>query len=135
MYFHTDEDVLLDWFERVVKRAKEDNISLRLDVTSQGGLRVKLGEGMWTAPFASTPDPQRDQLAEPVKMSLRTDTLYVIDEAYENDGQSNVTFGRTEDGVSMYWYGDEGEARGAVEPVVRTEMFDTHREFDEKFER
>lgn len=68
-------------------------------------------------------------------MVLRTDTLYVIDEAYENDGESDATYGRTPDGIGMYWYGDEDEARGDVEPVVRTAFFDTHREFDEAFGR
>ena len=68
-------------------------------------------------------------------MNLRTDTLYVIDEPYENDGDSKSSFGRTPDGIGMYWYGDEEEARGDVEPVTRTAFFDTHREFDETFER
>lgn len=69
-------------------------------------------------------------------MELRTDTLYVIEERFScDDVDSDVTFGRTPDGVGMYWYGDEEAARGDVEPVVRTAFFDTHRKFDETFER
>ena len=39
------------------------------------------------------------------------------------------------DGIGMYWYGSEEEARGDVEPVKATRMFDTHKEFDETFGR
>ena len=68
-------------------------------------------------------------------MELRTDTLYVISEPFSCDEQDSVTFGRTPDGIGMYWYLDEDEARGDVEPVKRVRMFDTHREFDETFGR
>lgn len=68
-------------------------------------------------------------------MVLRTDTLYVISERFSCDDSEPETFGRTPDGVGMYWYGDEDEARADVEPVKATRMFDTHREFDETFDR
>ena len=69
-------------------------------------------------------------------MKLRTDTLYVIGERFScDDEHSAETFGRTPDGVGMYWYADEEEARGDVEPVKATRMFDTHKEFDETFGR
>lgn len=69
-------------------------------------------------------------------MELRTDTLYVISEPCScDDVDSDETFGRTPDGIGMYWYADEDEARGDVEPVRAVRMFDTHREFDETFGR
>lgn len=69
-------------------------------------------------------------------MELRTDTLYVIEERFScDDEHSDETFGRTPDGVGMYWYGDEEAARGDVEPVKAVLMFDTHKEFDETFDR
>lgn len=69
-------------------------------------------------------------------MELRTDTLYVIEEPFScDDPEPVVTFGRTPDGVGMYWYSDEDEARGDVEPAKRVLMFDTHKEFDETFGR
>lgn len=61
MYFHTDDARTLAWLETVIKRAKEDELSLRFQITADAGLKVKLGGGMWTAPFASTPDLQRDK--------------------------------------------------------------------------
>ena len=39
---------------------------------------------------------------------LRTDTMYVVD----------GMFVRTPDGIGAYWYEDEDEARGDVEPVA-----------------
>lgn len=59
MYFHTDNDAVTDQIERAVNAAQHGR-SLRLDVDSQGNLRIKVGEGMWSAPIASTPDPYRD---------------------------------------------------------------------------
>lgn len=66
-------------------------------------------------------------------MALRTDTLYVIDEPYrDEDGtEHEQTFGRTPDGLGMYWYGDEDEARGDVEQVARAAHFETYADFDE----
>ena len=68
-------------------------------------------------------------------MELRTDTLYVISEPFSCDDDPLFTFGRTPDGIGMYWYGDEQAARGDVEPVKAVRMFDTHKEFDEAFGR
>lgn len=50
---------------------------------------------------------------------LRTDTLYIVDDQYV----------RTPDGVGAYWYQDEDEARGDVEPVVYVETLNVD-EFD-----
>lgn len=59
MYFHTDEPSFLIWFEAVVSRAATEGRKLRLDTDEQGNLRIKLGEGVWSPPFQSTPDPYR----------------------------------------------------------------------------
>lgn len=66
-------------------------------------------------------------------MALKTNTLYVIDESFTDDEgtEHEQTFGRTPDGVGMYWYGDEDEARGDVEAVERVAHFESSREFDE----
>lgn len=66
-------------------------------------------------------------------MALKTNTLYVIDETFKDDEgtEHEQTFGRTPDGVGMYWYGAEDEACDDVETVERVEHFESGREFDE----
>jgi len=58
-YFHTDSPTTLDWLARVVLNAEQNNRSLRFR-TVGNDLMVKVGEGAWTAPIGSTPDPYRD---------------------------------------------------------------------------
>lgn len=60
MYFHTDEPTMISWLANVLDQARVNRRSVRFDVTSEGALKVKIGEGMWTHPFPSTPDPHRD---------------------------------------------------------------------------
>jgi len=59
MYFHTDNPDVTARLGEAVTRADLKG-RLRLDVDAQGRLRYKVGEGMWSEPIASTPDPQRD---------------------------------------------------------------------------
>jgi hypothetical protein len=59
-YFHTDEPRMVSWLADVMATARDEGRKVRLHTDSQGNLRVKVGEGMWTAPFKSTPDPARD---------------------------------------------------------------------------
>ena len=60
MYFHTDEPAMILLIAGIAQRAIENGQSLRFDIDSEGNLKMKRGEGIWSAPFASTPDPYRD---------------------------------------------------------------------------
>lgn len=60
MYFHTDDPKMISWLADVLNTARETGTRIRLDVDSQGRLKVKRGGGMWSPPFASTEDPWRD---------------------------------------------------------------------------
>lgn len=60
MYFHTDDSTMAGYIADVAKTAEDTHTRLRLDVDSEGNLRIKRGEGVWSPPFASTPDPYRD---------------------------------------------------------------------------
>lgn len=61
MYFHTDDERLIGYLADVLKNAEGLGTRIRLDVDSEGNLRIKRGEGIWSPPFASTPDPYRDE--------------------------------------------------------------------------
>jgi hypothetical protein len=60
MYFHTDDKSLIGYLADVFKTAEETGTRIRLNVNSDGSLIIKRGEGIWSPPFASTPDPYRD---------------------------------------------------------------------------
>lgn len=60
MYFHTDSDSAREFLDVVTRLANEDGQRLRIDVDADGSLRIKRGEGTWSAPIRSTPDPYRD---------------------------------------------------------------------------
>jgi hypothetical protein len=60
MYFHTDSPSTIYWLANVLATAHTTGRRVRFDVDSEGNLKVKVGEGMWTAPLASTPDPYRE---------------------------------------------------------------------------
>lgn len=60
MYFHTDDPETIAFIAAVAQTAVETGTRLRLDVDGNGALRIKRGEGGWTAPFYGTPDPYRD---------------------------------------------------------------------------
>lgn len=64
-YYHTDDATMLSWLENVLRTAREGGRSVRLH-TEDGMLKVKVGEGMWTAPFASSHDSYRDGEVNPV---------------------------------------------------------------------
>lgn len=59
MYFHTDNPDTLNYLGNLLKDAAKHGGRIRLDVVD-GNLKVKAGEGMWSAPFYSTSDPYRD---------------------------------------------------------------------------
>jgi hypothetical protein len=59
MYFHTDNSEVIWEIASALCKAGDHDRSVRFDVDSQGRLKYKIGEGMWTAPFASTPDAYR----------------------------------------------------------------------------
>lgn len=69
-YFHTDSPTTLDWLARVVMRAEAEGMRLRFR-TQGTTLQVKLGEGTWTAPIESTPDPYRDNSGNTVYDIIR----------------------------------------------------------------
>lgn len=60
MYFHTDNAFTVATLARLLTIAAEDGRKIRLDVDSNGALRYKIGEGMWSGPIDSTYDPYRD---------------------------------------------------------------------------
>lgn len=60
MYFHTDNPDIITALAAAMDRAQAQG-KIRLDVSSDGTLRVKVGGGMWSAPIQSTEDPWRDQ--------------------------------------------------------------------------
>lgn len=60
MYYHTDDQSMVNWLAVALSNAAVAERCVRLDVDSEGRLRVKVGEGVWTSPFASTPDPYRN---------------------------------------------------------------------------
>jgi hypothetical protein len=63
MYFHTDSLADLAALQNAVNAALVEGRSLRIEV-SEGNLKYKVGEGMWTHSIASTPDPYRDATVE-----------------------------------------------------------------------
>lgn len=61
-YFHTDNASTTAWLAGVLHRAQTEGLDIRLSVDANNSLKVKLGEGMWSAPIESTPDPYRDNI-------------------------------------------------------------------------
>lgn len=59
-YFHTDSPRDVQWLAHVLEHAAGAHRSVRLDVADDGSLKVKVGEGVWTAPIAGTLDVYRD---------------------------------------------------------------------------
>ena len=60
-YFHTDSPKMISWLADVLATARDTETRIRIDVDSEGRLKVKRGEGMWSPPFESTEDPWRDR--------------------------------------------------------------------------
>ena len=60
-YFHTDDSRMVQWLANVMQKAADEGHHVRILTDSNGDLKVKVGEGCWTAPFRSTPDPHRDR--------------------------------------------------------------------------
>jgi hypothetical protein len=66
MYFHHDNDLMgcIEDFGKSVAYAAQEGRRVRIDVDDKGRLRYKIGDGMWSAPISSTPDPYRDLRVE-----------------------------------------------------------------------
>lgn len=60
MYFHTDDLTVVNNLAEALSFASVNDKRVRLDVDDSGNLKVKIGEGIWSAPISSTPDPYRD---------------------------------------------------------------------------
>lgn len=60
MYFHTDNADTIESLQLALTVAVQQEKRIRFDVGSDGSLKYKIGEGMWSAPIRSTPDPYRD---------------------------------------------------------------------------
>ena len=65
MYFHTDNPVIVSNLAEALSYAASQEKRVRFDVDSFGNLKVKIGEGMWSAPIDSTPDPYRSPQVHP----------------------------------------------------------------------
>jgi hypothetical protein len=61
MYFSNGEEATVNFIAEVARLAKVHGQRLRIDVDGAGNLRIKRGEGVWSAPISSTPDPYRDK--------------------------------------------------------------------------
>lgn len=59
MYFHTDDEYTAEKIGKNILHAGQDGKRVRIKIEN-GALSFKIGEGMWSAPIASTPDPYRD---------------------------------------------------------------------------
>ena len=59
-YFSTDDRETVDWLAEVFHNASMNERRVRLRTDEKNQLQVKIGEGGWTAPIKSTPDPYRD---------------------------------------------------------------------------
>lgn len=60
MYFHTDNPRTIAWLASVLDLASLNGQRVRFNVDEQGRLSVKRGNGVWSPPLDSTPDPYRD---------------------------------------------------------------------------
>ena len=60
MYFHTENQMTIWGLAEALCQAGNYEKAVRFDVDSEGRLKYKVGEGMWSAPIASDPDPYRD---------------------------------------------------------------------------
>jgi hypothetical protein len=60
MYFHTDNRDSVEFFIQMLAQAFNDDRRIRINVDEHGSLTYKIGEGGWSHPIRSTPDPYRD---------------------------------------------------------------------------
>ena len=80
-YFSTESDRDMEWLENVLRTAREQGRRVRLDTSGQV-LRVKVGEGCWTAPIQGTPDPYRDGADKSTRVGVTT---------WSEDGSTQIT--------------------------------------------
>ena len=52
-YYHTDSARDMEWLENVLRTAREHGRSVRL-FTGEGSIKVKVGQGMWSAPVVAS---------------------------------------------------------------------------------
>lgn len=60
MYFSTDDPNLMSTLGYLLTEGAKQGGRIRFDVDENGRLKYKAGEGMWSPPISSTPDPYRD---------------------------------------------------------------------------
>lgn len=60
MYFHTDDKNVIARIRLATGQAQLNGDRIRFSVDGNGTLKFKVGEGMWSEPIRSTPDPYRD---------------------------------------------------------------------------
>jgi hypothetical protein len=60
MYFHTDDPEDVAFLRAMLNVAHYKEARVRVNVTPNGRLTIKVGEGMWSPPMRSTEDPYRD---------------------------------------------------------------------------
>lgn len=65
MHFHTSNLETIGFLAKVLSSAHADVRRVRLDTDKAGNLRIKVGEGMWSAPIPSTEDPYRENAGRP----------------------------------------------------------------------
>lgn len=98
MYFHTDNERDINWLAAVLDQAALNQRKVRLDV-QDGALKVKIGEGPWTAPIHGTPDPYRDLSGRPqVPRNCSNCGAVLVNEDCPNYGsgpEHAFTFGKT----------------------------------------
>lgn len=63
MYFHSDNDPMgyIEDMGKAIAYAAQEGRRVRINVDGNGNLTYKIGEGGWSPPFHSTPDPYRDK--------------------------------------------------------------------------
>lgn len=88
MYFSCNNKETANFLANVIRMAQHKDQRVRIDVDSEGNLRIKRGEGMWSSPMPSDPDPYRD-----LSQRLRTVPLQANDEYVLIDKDSGTIFG------------------------------------------
>jgi hypothetical protein len=72
-YFHTDSAQTVGWLANVFAQAAEQNRRVRIQTNEYNQLRLKVGEGVWTAPIASTPDEYRESVPDDAPLTSQVE--------------------------------------------------------------
>ena len=83
-YFSTNSERTIGWLANVCLQAAAQGRRVRIQTDSDNNLRIKVGEGAWSPPLASDPDPYRD-----TERGVQPDTTEgpVCNECKGTDGQ------------------------------------------------